>query len=240
MLFALAWMKRVWQSFMALIFGLADRITVPLISDTMTGFWLTALFCIVSGLVLCTQGFHYHKLIHGLTGSVVLGCLGWYAGVQVSPDQLSTRVVYALVAVIAGFFTLYLMYFLNLLIGGWYFFLALLAPFGGVIHGFRYWIAILLAVAYCWLYVKHKMVMSGVTGAIVLALAAWNLSPVLSAVVLIAGSVGGNMIQRVLYERWRQKKLKEAQEEVEKYPYGPGLAYGWPDPTLQRSREPKI
>lgn len=230
MLFALDWMKTTWNSILAWILNLTEGISIASIASALTGHGLVLTGCLLAGLVLCTFGFQCHKLVLGLICGVLFGCLGWYLGRGMNAEDLSIPTIYAALLAVPGFFTWYLLYFFPVFTSGWFFFLAVLAPLSGLLQGNQLWIAAILAAAYSAFYIKYKLVMSAVTGAVGLGLLACAISPVLGAAIACACTAGGIYLQLKLWKQHEAKRAIEAQRQVEKYPYGPGLAYGWTEP----------
>lgn len=230
MLFALDWMKNVWDGMVSWLLGLTNDISTASISSVLTSHWLLLIGCLLAGLALCFGGFRCHKLVLGLTGGVLGGLFGWQLGCMISGRASSTPVVYATFFVISGFFVAYLLYFGIVFSGGWLLFAAILPLFSEALHSHKLWIAAVLAVAYSAIYIKYKLVMSAVSGALVLGILAFSLSPAAGAVIACACIPGGICVQRILKRKYDERKVRERQEELEKYPYGPGIAYGWPEP----------
>lgn len=236
MLISLNWIQRTWDSIIAWILSLANGISVPSISCAMTAFWPVLILCLAAGLALCFVGFRYHKLVLGLMCGLLFGFLGWQLGGSINGESVSVPVMYALFFFIPGFFLSYLLYFLPIFSGGWLFFLGVMAPCVPALHGHQMWIAAVLAVGYSILYIKFKLVMSAVTGALVLGLLAYALAPAVGAVVVCACIAGGIVCQFYLRRRQITKREQAIREDREKYPYGPGIAYGWEEPDRTKKR----
>lgn len=230
MLISHEWMKSAWNSIVSWILSLTEGICFASIASALTRHWLVLSGCLMAGLVLCIFGFRFHKVILGLVSSMLLGYLGWHIGCGINTDSISVPAIYAALLAVAGFFTCYLLYFLPVFSGGWSFFLAALAPLIGLLQGHRLWIAAILAAVYSAFYIKYKLAMSAVTGALGLGLLVCSVSPGLGAVTACACSVGGICLQLKLRKQYEIKRRSEAQKQIEKYPYGPGLAYGWTEP----------
>lgn len=234
MLFALDWMKKTWDAMVSAICTLTEGLDLFTVSAAISSLWPVLAACLTAGLLLCFLGFRYHKFVHGITGGILLGALGWHIGQVINAGQLSIAAVYAVMLAIVGFFTWYLCYFLNVFIGGCFLFLAVLAPFRAGLQEYALLIAILLSVIYCAFYIKYKMAMTAVTGAIVLGMAMLNSSPAVSAIIVCGCIASGIYVQLVLRRRYEKQKIISMQEQLEKYPYGPGLVYGWEDPTISQ------
>lgn len=230
MLFSLAWMKATWNSILSWILGLTNGICFASIASALTCHWLILTGYLLAGLALCISGFRCHKLVSGLICGMLLGYLGWYLGRGVNGESVSVPAIYAVLLAVTGFFTGYLLYFLAVFSGGWFFFLAVLAPLSGLLQGHSLWIAAVLAAVYSGFYTKYKLVMSAVTGALGLGLLAGSISPVLGVVTICVCAPGGICLQLQLRKREDEKRARDALEQREKYPYGPGQAYGWPEP----------
>ncbi len=230
MLFALDWMKASWDRVISQVLGLAEGLSIASIASALTDGWPVLIGCLLVSLALCGSGFRYHKLVIGATCSVLLAVLGWHIGRGIDTQHITVPALYALFLAIAGYFVFYILYSLAVFSGGWFFFLAATAPFAARLLDHRLWIAALLAAAYSVIYARYTLVMSSVTGALVMGLLAWSLSPGLGAFIFCAGGAGGIFLQRRLKREYDAKRVREAQEQLEKYPYGPGLAYGWPEP----------
>ena len=241
MLFALDWIKRTWDSMVSWILALTEGLNLASLSAALTGHVLVLAGCCLGGLVLCAAGFRYHKLVIGLTCGVLAGIFGWYAGRAVNAGLLTVPAVYAAMLSVTGFFACYLLYFLAVFAGGWFLFLAGLASWAGALRVGHLWIAALLAAGYTALYIKYKPALSAVTGALLLGLLAVSRSPALGALTACACAAGGIPLQRRLKARDDARRSRDAQAQREKYPYGPGLAYGWPEPgqTAPPSTEQK-
>ena len=230
MLFALDWMKSTWDRILSWILGLTNGICIASIASVLTCHYLVLVGCLLAGVVLCISGFRYHKQVFGLICSALFGCLGWYIGRGIHGEHVSVSVIYAALLAVTGFFTGYLLYFSAVFSGGWFFFLSVLAPLSGILQGHLLWVAAILAAAYSAFYIKYKLAMSAVTGALGLGLLVFPISPALGVVTAGACTAGGICLQRKLWMRYEAKRIRAAQEQTEKYPYGPGQAYGWPEP----------
>lgn len=239
MLFALDWMKRTWNAMVSAVQTLTEGLDLFTFSAAIRDVRLVLIVCLAAGILLCFLGFRCHKLVHGIAGGILLGAFGWHIGQVINAGQISISAVYAVVLAIVGFFLLYLCYFLNVFVGGCFLFLAALAPFRAVLQGYVLLTAALPAVIYCVLYIKYKLAMTAVTGAVVLGLAFFISSPAVSVVILCVFTAAGIYVQRILRRRYENQKVVSMQEQIEKYPYGPGLVYGWEDPTLSQASEKK-
>ncbi len=230
MLISQDWMKATWSSILSWILNLTDGICAASIAAALTCHGLVLIGCLLAGLALCCFGFRYHKLVLGMICGVLLGWLGWHIGCGVNTENISVPAIYAVLLAMTGFFTFYLLYFLAVFTGGWFFFLAVLAPLSRILQGNELWIAALLAAVYSAFYIKYKLAVSAVTGALVLGLLAYALTPLFGAVTACACTAGGICLQLELRKRYEAKRTAEAREQLEKYPYGPGQAYGWEEP----------
>lgn len=239
MLFALEWMKNTWAAMVSAIHSFTEGLELFSVSAAICSFLPVLLICLVAGIIWCFLGFRFHKFVHGIIGGILLGALGWNIGRVIKAEQVSIAAVYAAMLAIAGFFVLYMFYFLNVFGGSFFFFLAALATFEIVFQEYVFLIAAILALIYCILYVKYEMVMTAVTGAILLSLVVLNISPVISGILGCGCTAAGIWIQTVLRHRYEARETQLMQEQLEKYPYGPGLVYGWPDPTLSKGQKKK-
>lgn len=230
MLISQNWMKATWQSILSWILNLTEGISAGSIASALTCHPLVLAGCLLAGLGLCLLGFRCHKLVLGCICSVLLGWLGWYIGSGVNVGNISVPAIYGALLAITGFFAGYLLYFLAVFSGGWFFFLAVLAPLSGLLQGHVLWIGALLSAAYSAFYIKYKLVMSAVTGALALGLLAYALSPLFGLAAVCACTAGGIRHQLWQRKRYDAKTAREAREQLEKYPYGPGQAYGWQEP----------
>ena len=237
MLFALDWMKRTWSSIISAILSFTDGLNLFSVSAALRAFWLIAAAVIIAGAVLCFLGFRFHKLVHGFIGAALLGALGWYIGTLVNRTQITVWAVWAVTFTIVGFFVIYLCYFLNVLAGGYLLFLAILAPLKNLLNGYIIFIALVLAVIYCAFYIKYKLAMTAVTGAILLGLVFYGISPIISLIITVVFAAAGIYAQITFRRKYEAQMRKSMQEQIKKYPYGPGLVYGWEDPTLSRSHK---
>lgn len=239
MLFALDWIKRTWDAIVSAIQTFTEGLDMFTVSAAISGFWPVLAVCLVVGLILCLLGFRYHKFVHGILGGIFLGGLGWHIGQIINASQVSVSAIYAAILALAGFFVLYLCYFLSVFIGGSLLFLAVPAPLREALQGYAPLIAALLAVIYCTLYIEYKLSMTAVTGAVILGLLAFNSSPAIAAVIFSACTPAGIYVQIILRGRYERQKELSMKEQLEKYPYGPGLVYGWEDPTLSHTSKKK-
>lgn len=230
MLFALDWMNDVWDSMVSWLLESTNNISIASISSAILSHWLIFIGCLLVGLVLCFGGFRYHKLVLGAIGSVLCGIVGWHLGHAVNESAISIPVVYATFMVIGGFCISFLLYFFVVFSGGWFFFVALLSMLSGVLLINKLWIAALLAALYSAFYIKFKLVMSALSGALLLGIIAFSFSPTVGAAVAGACALVGICTQVILKKRYNARKVRERREEIEKYPYGPGIAYGWAEP----------
>lgn len=235
MLFALDWMKRTWAMMLSAIRTLTEGLDLFSVSEAIREYDQVVIVCSIAGIIFCFLGFRYHKFVHGLIGGILLGALGWHLGQGINAEQISVSAVYTVVLAIVGFFVLYMCYFLNVFVGGCFLFLAVLAPCRLALQNYIFLLAVLSATIYCVIYIKYKMVMTAVTGAVMLGLVFFYSSPVISAVIAFGCTAAGIYAQLVLQHRYEEKKRLSMQEQLEKYPYGPGLVYGWQDPTLSHS-----
>lgn len=233
MLFALEWMKNIWGIMVSAIRTFTEELDLFSVSAGISGFWPVLIFCLAVGLTLCFLGFRYHKFVNGIVGGMLLGCLGWYIGQTINARQMSISAVYAIILAITGFFVFYLCYFLNVFVGSGFLFLAVLA--GAELREYGFLLAVVLAVIYCVLYIKYKLAMTAVTGAALLGLAVFNRSPFTAAVLFCVCIASGIYVQRMLRRRCEKQRAFSMQAQLEKYPYGPGLVYGWQDPTLSNT-----
>jgi len=230
MLISLDWMKATWNSILSWILNLTEGISTGSIAAALTCHPVVLTGSLLAGLALCAFGFRCHKQVLGMICGALLGWLGWQIGCGVSTENISIPAIYGALLAVTGFFTFYLLYFLAVFAGGWFFFLAVLAPLSGALQGNALWIAALLAALYSGFYSKYKLVMSAATGALVLGLLAYALTPLFGGVTACACTGGGICFQLWLRKRYEAKRTAEAREQLEKYPYGPGLAYGWEEP----------
>lgn len=237
MLFALDWIQRTWNAAAAAVHAFTSALSLPAVSGAMTGFWPVLVACLLAGAVMCFYGFRYHKLIIGLVGAILMGVLGWYIGMWINRDQVAVAAIYAVLLALAGFFILYLCYFFGILAGSYFLFTAVLVSCQGVFQRYSGLVAFLLAVLYCGFYIKYKLAMTALTGAVILSLLVFSLSPAAAGALLCVFTAGGIYVQILLRRRYERLRIRLRQEELEKYPYGPGLAYGWPDPTLSHGAE---
>lgn len=232
MLFALDWMKEMWNAIAAAVQAFTENLNLLSISAAMNAFWPVLATWLIAGTVLCMSGFRYHKIVHGIAGGILLGTLGWHIGRMTNGTQIAVSVIYAVILMIAGFFIFYLCFFINILAGSYFLFTALMASFKVPLKGTAFWLAALAAIIYCAIYIKYKLAMTAVTGASILGLVFFGNSPLISFIVFCGCIPAGIYLQTILCRRYEKQRIRTMQEQVEKYPYGPGLAYGWPDPTL--------
>lgn len=239
MLFALDWIKRAWSAIFSDILALTEGLNLFSVSAAINSSALIMIACLTAGLTLSLYGFRYHKLVNGFAGGILFGTLGWNMGLLINENQITIAAIYMVILAILGFFLLYLCYFFQILTGGWFLFLAVLDPFRAALQEYLLLAAFLLAVLYCAFYIKYKLPMTAVTGAILLGLAMLCHTPGGAALIACGCIAAGIYVQLELRRRYEKKIEQAMQEQYEKYPYGPGLVYGWPDPTLSHSSEKK-
>lgn len=236
MLFALDWFKRTLGSIVSAIRALTDGLDLFLISSALREFWLVAVASAIAGVVLCFLGFRYHKVVHGLIGSALFGRLGWHIAQMLGSTQITALVVYATLFAIVGFFVMYICYFLNVFAGSYLLLLALFAPVSSLFKGYTL-AAFLLGIICCVLYVKYKLDATALSGAMILSLMFFGISPALSLIILGSLTFAGIYVQGIVRCRYEDLMKISMQKQIEKYPYGPGLAYGWEDPTVSHSQK---
>lgn len=232
MLFALDWMQRTWDKIVSAISLFAQGLTIPGIAQWMTSTWLILIACLIGGIVLCTYGFRRHKLISGIAAAALFAYWGWLFGGVMNPEQTTTWILYAVLFAIAGFVLGYMFYYLNVFAGSWFLFIAIFELFGLSV-GYRFWFGLLGAVVFTMLYVRYTPVMTAISGAIVLGIMSVKIH-VLASLVTVILIAGGIILQLFLERRHNLLLDREMQEQIEKYPYGPGLAYGWEEPPLRK------
>ena len=236
MLFALDWIERTWNTVTGAIRSVVEGVTLASATAAITGSLFILIPCALLALVLCGYGFRRHKLVSGIVGGVLLGVLGWHIGSSINPEQISVSVVYMLLFGVPGFFVLYLLYPVTVFAGSFLLSYAALSPLEGALAGNAVWIALALAVGCCILYVKFKLVMSALSGALVLGLMAAALSPIAGVAAAAAFLGGGIPLQLYFRRRYYDRLDREYREQCKKYPYGPGQIYGWPEPKYTASR----
>ena len=233
MLFALDWIDQLRDGLFSALVSLIEALNFEGLSYMLTSHTLVTLISLIMGAVLCFAGFRYHKLVHAFMGAALLGSFGWFLGMAANSETVVIAAVYTTMMMIIGFFFIYVCYFLNVYGMAFVFLVALGAPFRGAFYGMSIWFACILAFAISAIYSKYKLVMSAIFGGCMLGLTFYKASPA-SAIIITGGCIAmGIVVQLKLQKRYELRKQQALEEEVKKYPYGPGIAYGWEDPTLK-------
>ena len=232
MIFALDWIQSVIDSFSIAISKLIAGLSYSSISSLFYLNDFILIFVIIAGLLLCFYGFKSHKLVNGVIGASILGFIGWNIGHVINNAVPSVSAIYTISLCIIGFFCIYLCYFVNVLLGAWLFATATLFPIQNILGGHVIWLSFLPAIIFCVFYIKFKLQMTAVSGAIILGLLVYPYSPALGMITALVCGILGIIVQLRLRKLHEIKLAKELEEQIAKYPYGPGLAYGWEDPTI--------
>lgn len=229
MLFALDWIWNALETIRLEVVRLVEGTTFTSISVAMTGFWPVLVFCALMSAWLWGYGFQKHKMISAIIGALLMGSIGWRIGMISNEAYLSTSIVYALLLGMAGYVAFYILYHISLLVGGFLFFYAACGMLPKLTP-YAVWIALGLTIVYIILFVVFKLVMSVVTGSVLLGMMFYLISPIVAVMVTIVLIASGTPLQFYLRRRYRDRLNREYQEQLTKYPYGPGLVYGWPEP----------
>lgn len=234
MLFALEWIRSVRTNLFSAIGAMLAEPSLARISQLLTVNWIVILLAALIGSGLCFWGFRIQRHCHGLASAVLFAVLGWALGQVVPAARPSSPTFYAVSFFILGFLIFSMGYFCNVLAGCWLFCLALLCPVRGLLGTLYLWLAFIPAFFLCILYVRFKLAGSAAFGAVLLGLLCYSRAPwsfyVITAVLLPLGII----VQTLLQDRYFRKKREMLEAQMEKYPYGPGIAYGWKDPTLEK------
>jgi|GEM_PF-4759024 len=214
MLIALEWIRARLRELSAALLDLLERVTLPAVRGFLASPWYHLLAAAAAALLLCFLGYFCFRLVCGAAGGTFFGLLGWFLGGLIGRGYLSIRIILALWLGILGFFLLYVVYQLGLLAGG--FLLAWAAcralwpalPAGGAAAA-----ALGAAAVWCVLFVRHKMVLSCLTGAVLLAL----LLPGAAAAAALAVLAAGLALQARLVHRSKTNRLKTQEEYRKKY-----------------------
>lgn len=224
MLYAIEWIRESCQRIAGFIERFISNVTLASIGAALTGGWLILLLCVLAGLALCFYGFKCHKLVSGLLGGVELGYIGWLVGAATGSTFITVPILYALVLSIMGFFILYMVYQINVLLVGFLFLHALCTGVLGLSSEHALWAASLGAVVNCILYVRSPKIMSALAGAALLGVIARQLfGDAMGAATCLAAAAGGVVVQFIAKRRYDARLAREEEEQLVKYPYGPGI-----------------
>lgn len=237
MLFALEWIRNVRSDLFDTIEAVIRDTSLESLSRLLTMNWMVVVLVMLIGLGLCFWGFRIHRYCHGLASAVLLGVLGWALGHVIPGSHPASPAVFAVLFFFVGFFVFSLGYFANVFVCDFLLMLALFPETREIMGNHFLWLAFFPALVACIFYVKYKLVCSALFGAVVLSLLFYRLSPWLSLSLLVAFSIGGIVVQLILKRIYDLKRLEIMREQIELYPYGPGLAYGWEDPTLKHYKK---
>lgn len=239
MIFALDWIKEQLVNIKNAVDWVFSGLTLNEISYTLTSSVLLIILCTAGAILLCVYGFRLHKLVSGLAGAGYMSLFGYYIGARANPEYWSMHILYGVIFALIGFAVFYGLYQLNVFAGAVFLFYALCMQLGGFFAEQALWITLVSALVYCILFVSDQLVMSSVTGALILALMVWKLHPPASLLTGIAALLSGIPLQLMLRQRYFDYLNSEAAIDKEKYPYGPGLVYGWEEPKRTGSAHAK-
>lgn len=220
MLIALAWIKEKLTLFYMFILAVLEGTSLNAITATLKSSLASMICFTLLALLLCYLGFRVHKLVSGLVSSVMLGYIGWLLGAMIGPAYLSIQVLVALLLSLLGFFFLYLFYPVNVLLASFLLTYALcalvLTPF--LPAGLMLAVALVFAVLYCILYVRHQKIMTSLTGAILLFLSLPDVfSLPFKAGIALAVVASGIWVQTILMRNAAARQQLEAEAYRVKY-----------------------
>ena len=233
MLFALDWVDLVRDGIASFLVSVFNALNFSALSTMLTANWFWSTLSILLAFTLCYYGFRFHRTVHAVFGAMILGTFGWYLGIAANPNTAAIAWVYAVMSVMIGFFGIYIGYFINVFTMGFLFSIALSAPFRSAFLGTSIFFSLILAFIGCIIYAKFKPVMTAVYGGITIAVIFYRVDPILSLIIGVFCMITGILFQHKMVKIYQKHLQKELEEQVKKYPYGPGIAYGWDDPTLK-------